>query len=87
MWSTLPWLSGEKWHGVWYKYKNDIRIVTPLTTHHHTKIDKYLSITESAEGNFNKDVHYLKIYNHRIFPELTYITYSIPVSLYWLESH
>jgi len=43
-------------------------------THHHTKIDKYLSNRESAEGDFNKRLHYLKIYNHRILPELTYIT-------------
>lgn len=46
-------LSGEKWDGVWYKYKNDTT-VTPLMTHHHTKIDKYLSIRKSAEGDFNE---------------------------------
>jgi len=43
-------------------------------THHHTKIDKYLSIREALRVTSTKVVQYLKIYNHRIFPELTYIT-------------
>jgi len=43
-------------------------------THHHTKIYKKLSIRESAEGDFKKVVHCLKICNHKTFPELTYIT-------------